>query len=415
MKSLNTKRYFYKYLFFVLIYYMKDCFQLKLIDCSLDSISQVGFDSLYAKKAIDKHIFKSIKICGLTCAQANILKQTALSVGTDCAVHRDVITGQVDLSDCILSGSISHFRKIVDKLKYQPFKLSILGQQLCDLLNLTLPVMLLRGKEFDFNNKVYVMGILNATPDSFSDGGRYNNIDNALSHYSNMVDNFVDIVDIGGESTRPFSSSVDVAEEIDRVIPLIKRIRNFDNKTILSIDTRNAKTAKFAIDSGVDIINDVSALDWDRSMIDVLKNCSCPIILNHSNGTPDTMQQNIDSQCDIVDKINSYFAKKIEYLQDNGIGKERIILDPGIGFGKSFKQNIDIFKRLKELKVHGCPLLIGHSRKNVVQNILNTSDNDILDIATSFLSAELINNGVNILRVHNVKLHSQLLKIHNLF
>lgn len=187
-------------------------------------IIHIGFDKAYVKKGINKHKFRTIKIYDLNCAQANILKQTALSTGTDCAVHKQVITGKVELSDCILSGTISQLEKICEKLKYQPLKLSSLASQISDTLFYKPETLMIRDIVLDWKMP-YIMGILNLTPDSFSDGGKYNTTEKAINHYKKMIEDGADIIDIGGESTRPFSQKITVEEEICRVIPVIEKIR----------------------------------------------------------------------------------------------------------------------------------------------------------------------------------------------
>lgn len=393
---------------------MNNFFKIKFIDSSEKELLNIGFDKTYTSKGINKHKFKTIKICGLNCAQANILKQTAISVGTDCAVHREVITGNIELSDCILSGSLNQFEKISQKLKYQPFKLSFLGDEIITLLSNKYQPIKIRNKIFDWNSQTYIMGILNVTPDSFSDGGMYIDIDKAVEHYKKLVSDGADIIDIGGESTRPYSQPVEIDEEIKRVIPVIKKIREFDSSTVISVDTRNSLTAKLSIEAGADIINDVSALEWDKEMLTVLKDKQCPVILNHSKGSPDVMQDN-PVYSDVVDEIFDYFSGKIKYLLGNDIEFSNIIIDPGLGFGKTTQQNIELIDRLEEFKTLGCPMLVGHSRKRFVKDVVQTDNNVELDIATAFLSQKLMNKNVNIIRVHNVSINKIIQKIEELF
>lgn len=393
---------------------MNNYFKMKFINISEKELLNIGFDKTYAHKGVNKHKFVSIKIYGLNCAQANILKQTAISVGADCAVHREVITGKVELSDCILSGSINQLDKIANKLKIQPFKLSFLGNEIQKQLSNKLAALIIRNKEFNWGENSYIMGILNITPDSFSDGGKYFDIEVSVNHYKKLVNDGADIIDIGGESTRPYSKPVEVNEEIDRVIPLIRKIREFDSNTVLSIDTRNSKTAKLAIETGADIINDVSSLDWDEGMLNVLKEKQCPIILNHSKGTPENMQDNPE-YLDVVDEIYDYFENKIQCLLESGVKKSCIIIDPGIGFGKTTEQNIEIIKRLEEFKSLGCPILVGHSRKRLIKDIVLCEDNDKLDIVTAMITQKLLSKKANIIRVHNVSLNKDALKLDSLF
>ena len=389
---------------------MENSFKLKLIDCNEKELKKIGFDKTYLRQGALKHNFRTIKICDINCAQANIIKQTALTTGTDCAVHREVITGKVDISDCILSGSVSQLVKIAEKLKYQPFKLSILSEQIKKLVSLLPDSLYVRDISIEWGKKTYIMGILNITPDSFSDGGEYFGTDKAIEHYKSLVQDGADFIDIGGESTRPFSKKVSSQEEQSRVVPIIKEIREFDQNTVISIDTRNASTARAAINAGADIINDVSALDWDENMINVLKDTKAPVVLNHSKGSPDVMQ-NDTCYTDVVDEIFDYLYKKIDFLVTNGIEQNKIIVDPGIGFGKSTEQNFEIIKRIEEFKSLGCPVLVGHSRKNFISETIESKDNSVLDTATLILSQMLADKKVDIIRVHNVKQHNILQKL----
>lgn len=383
---------------------MENSFKLKFLTCKESDLKNIGLDKTYTKRAFEKHSFKTLKIFNLTCAQANIIKQTALTCGTDCAVHREVITGKIDASDCILSGSIDELKKIAEKLKYQPLKLSQLSQNIKELLADNMPEAInIRDISISWQEP-YIMGILNVTPDSFSDGGLYTDIESAIEHYKELVKNS-DIIDIGGESTRPYSTPVSAEEEIKRVIPVIKAIREFDKNTILSIDTRNAKTAQKALGCGVDIINDVSAMEWDSHMTNIAIEHNCPVIIGHSSATPDIMQ-NHTNYSDVVEEIFTYFYNKLDLLVSSGIKKSNIIIDPGIGFGKTSEQNFEIINRLEELTSLGCPILVGHSRKNFIKETIKSNDIQTLDEATAILSQKLIEKRVNIIRVHNPELNN---------
>jgi dihydropteroate synthase len=216
------------------------------------------------------------------------------------------------------------------------------------------------------------MGILNVTPDSFSDGSKFMRLDNAIAQAKEMIANKVDIIDIGGESTRPGADSVSTEEELKRVIPVIKAIRVFSD-VIISIDTSKAVVASEAIAAGADIINDVSALEGDEKMLRVLQeNPDIPIILMHKKGTPQTMQIN-PYYDDVIDEIISYLADKINFCESNGIAKERIVIDPGIGFGKRQEDNLKIIQRLKEFHTLGVPILLGTSRKGFIAKIYDST------------------------------------------
>ena len=194
------------------------------------------------------------------------------------------------------------------------------------------------------------------------------------------------------------------------LLPVIRHIRSFDSSTIISIDTRNSQTAQKAIEAGADIINDISAFDWDEKMIDAVKDNDCPIILNHSKGTPEIMQNNTLYN-DVVDDIYDYLQRKIDLLIEKGIDPAKIIIDPGIGFGKTTQQNFEIINRLQEFKTLGCPILVGHSRKNFLKETIGSDNNEELDTATLTVSQKAIENSANIIRVHNVKPHRILLDV----
>ena len=380
-------------------------FNVKYFTPSVQELKKIGFDAGYLSQGLERHRFYSFKIYDLNPAQANILKQTAISCGTDCAVHRNTITGEAACSDCIISGSISEFRKICEKLKYQPFQLSVLGGEILSLIDYKPVSLKLHDKIFDWS-KPLVMGIVNVTPDSFSDGGAYYEQDCAVEHALNLIGDGADIIDIGGESTRPYADIVNVDEEIGRVVPVIKKIREINNSVPISIDTRNAITAKEALSAGADFVNDISGLDYDEKMLDVVLESGCPFILNHSLGTPDIMQDN-PVYADVVCEIYNHFLDKINRLCESGVDISRIIVDPGIGFGKTYEQNIEILRNIEQFRSLKLPLMVGHSRKSFLQKMFNTTDNIFLDQATSVVSDYLISKGVNILRVHNVKMLRQ--------
>lgn len=372
-----------------------------------ESIEEVGFDPSYLKKVLDKYKFKLLKIFDLTPQQASILKQSALSVGADCAVHREVITCQVEKTDVVLGGSYDQIRKIAQKLKQQPFSLSKLADCLLSQLEIQIEPIFFRDKVLDWS-KTYLMGILNVTPDSFSDGGEYLALDDAIYRARELA-LYSDILDIGGESTRPNAQKIDVDEEIKRVCPVIRAIREGGLDIPISIDTRNAKTAKQALLEGADIVNDVSGGVWDNEMLDVVSEFQSPFVLMHSIKTPLDMQENPEYER-LVDDIALDLAMKIEKAISHGVSKDKIIIDIGIGFGKKLEHNLELLKRIAEFKSFGCPLLVGVSRKSFLTEIVSL-DFDQKDTATLALNSYLVFQGVNILRVHNPQLQKKSLMI----
>ena len=220
-------------------------------------LNSIGFDKSYVHKAWEKFEYKNIKIFGLTLPQANILKQTALSVGADCATHRETITGKIETTDCILGGSLSQLEKIADKLSRQPFGLKNLGTEIINL------------KKHN-SSKTKIVGILNITPDSFSDGGEYNNFENAITHLKNLINDGADIIDIGAESTKPGSKPVSAEKQLSKLLPILNYINNnIENKPIISIDTRDSKVAEECLKAGANIINDVSGFNYDKNYSEI--------------------------------------------------------------------------------------------------------------------------------------------------
>lgn len=352
---------------------------------------QIGFDKTYTNKAKNKFEYKNFKIFDLNCAQANILKQTALTVGADCGTHREVITGKIEKSCVILGGSISQLQKIGQKLQFQPFGLKHLGEKLQSINKLKYP------------KQTQIMGVLNITTNSFSDGGDFLDFENAKKHLNQLIIDGADIIDIGAESTKPYSKPISSEEQLKRLVPILEYIKLKEIKTPISIDTRNAEVAQKCIDFGVSIINDVSGFDFDKKMADVIaNNPQIKIILQHSQGTPETMQDAPHYE-NLMDEIFINLKTKIDFALSKGIKKENIIIDPGIGFGKTKAHNMEILKRWQELKTFGCPILIGLSRKSLLG--MPEATNEEKDIYTLALDSVLITQKIDYIRVHNVKLH----------
>ena len=249
---------------------------------------------------------------------------------------------------------------------------------------------------FITSQKPIIMGILNITKDSFHDGGRYFDFKDALTRAENMIKEGADIIDVGGESTRPGASVVDVQEEIKRIKPVIKELSK--NNILVSCDTRNSLTMQVALDLGTKIINDVSSLNYDKNTLKLLKNYDCMYVLTHSKKTPKTMQNN-PIYNNVVCDIYNFFKNKLNILNRMKISKERIILDPGIGFAKTLDHNYSILKNLSIFLDLGHPLMIGVSRKSLIKSL---TENDTLTPSV-VLAVNAYNKGAKILRVHDVQ------------
>lgn len=249
--------------------------------------------------------------------------------------------------------------------------------------------------------RTLVMGIVNVTPDSFSDGGKYFVPITAIDFAFKLIDEGADIIDIGGESTRPGADKVSCSEELARVIPVIEGIRSNNNKILISIDTTKSVVAKEAVEAGANIINDVSGLSFDNQMPETIAQLKAPVIIMHMKGNPSDMQENPKYK-DVIDEIITYFKEKINIAINSGIEREMIILDPGIGFGKTVEHNFKILSELNRFNNLELPLLIGPSRKSFIGLTLNLPPEDRLD-GTAATVAVGVNNGARIVRVHDVK------------
>ena len=264
---------------------------------------------------------------------------------------------------------------------------------------------------FDSSGKPLIMGILNVTPDSFSDGGHFNNITSALMQAEKILNDGVDIIDIGGESTRPYSISVSSGEQVQRVIPIIKAIRTQLSSTVqISIDTQLSTVAKLALAEGANIINDISAGHNDPNILNVAVDYNCPIILMHIKGTPQTMQDN-PSYDNVVSDVLASLHISAERAKQAGIKQDKIILDPGIGFGKTIEHNLNLLGHLKLFVETGYPVLLGTSRKKFLNTITATKKPEDLALATSITTALAVMAGVKVLRVHDVKENRQALDV----
>jgi dihydropteroate synthase len=247
-----------------------------------------------------------------------------------------------------------------------------------------------------------VMGIINITPDSFSDGGDFLTNDAALRQAEQMVKDGAVIIDVGGESTRPGAKTVSTEQEIDRVLPVIEAIKN-RFEILVSVDTYKAPVARAAVlDGGADIVNDISALDFCENMAETIAALDVPVVLMHIKGSPETMQKDPFYR-NVIPELKQYFENRIDYAYSKGIKKEKLIIDPGIGFGKRVEDNLEIIKQLRQFKEFDLPILIGISRKSFLGKIAGEEDPKEREIETVTAGLIAILNGANIIRVHNVK------------
>ncbi len=268
----------------------------------------------------------------------------------------------------------------------------------------------------DTSEKTLVMGILNVTPDSFHDGGNYYDLESALNRARKMIDDGADIIDIGGESTRPNSSYISADEEIRRIVPVIKELSR-ETQVPISIDTYKAEVAEKAIRAGAQIINDISGLQSDKEMVRVAASNNTPIIIMHIKGHPHDFPKD-PVYNELIPEIISLLERRIEYSVKSGVAHDKIIVDPGIGFGKGVRQNAEILRHLNEFKCLNLPIMIGTSRKSFISKVLELSeDNDINESDSSLIGTLVtlviaVSKGANIIRVHDVKEAVQAVKMY---
>ena len=375
-------------------------------------MQEIKVDPYGIKIMVPKATTHLVRINSVSSIAANILKQEMLSLGGDVAVARDVLTGKARKTDCLLMGNLSQFMRLDGKLNKQPFGLSgLAGELACALANYKksdFRVSLGKYKLDLRKGRTYIMGVLNMTPDSFSADGLYQSaVNKIVDIVQKMVQDGADIIDVGGESSRPQAKPVPIKEELARTIPVIKALAK-RIRVPISIDTYKPEVARRALDNGAVIVNDITGLK-DPGMRRVASGYKAGVIIMHMQGNPRIMQKNphYDS---LIDEIIEYLDKSIERAVEAGIDREKIIIDPGIGFGKTLEHNLEILKRLKELKVLGRPVMVGPSRKSFIGKILNLEPQERI-FGTVPACVLAVENGANILRVHDVKQISQALKV----
>lgn len=345
---------------------------------------------------------------------AIILKQVMLSKGGECATPRDVISKNTEPVQVVLMGTVSQFQRAIKNLAMQPFGLRDLGKELEELLGRVLSVadepreMAAGSHTLRLGERTLIMGVLNVTPDSFSDGGDYDTVEDARDRAREMIKAGADIIDIGGESTRPGAAPVDLEEEADRTIPVIEALMG-EITVPVSIDTYKSEIARRALDAGASIINDISGLRFDPPMIGLLADRNVPVIIMHMQGDPRDMQEE-PAYDDVVSDIIRFLRRQAEAALGGGVKAEKIMIDPGIGFGKTLEHNLEIMRRLDEFSSLGYPLVLGTSRKRFIGEVLDRPVGERL-LGTAATVAFSISRGVDVVRVHDVEEMSEVVRM----
>jgi dihydropteroate synthase len=361
------------------------------------AIAFVGADRPGCSYMAPKAVHRLIMLEGVQPRQANILKQEMLSKGGEAAVARGVVDYSVPESRVLLMGTLRQYEALLAKLEFQPFGLRALAARIREALahreGFSPFVLDCRGRTLALGERTFVMGILNVTPDSFSDGGSCPDSGLAAEKARRMVDEGADIIDLGGESTRPGFSPVDEAEELARIMPVLERLVK-EIQVPISLDTTKAPVARQALEAGAHIINDQRGLQGDPALAGVAAEYGAPLVLMHN--------QKGTSYRELVGDIVEYFRESIRLAEQAGISREKLIIDPGFGFGKTPGQNLELLRRLKDLSCLGLPVLTGTSRKSTIGKVLNLPVDQRLE-GTAATVAVAIVNGAAIVRVHDVR------------
>lgn len=360
-----------------------------------------GFDGKAVRKMLEMTTGRFFLVEGIGPGESELLRQFALSLGISAMVSSGCYAGHADV--VLLAGTHNTLRSLCSTLSGQPSVLHFFSCELSRQLDLDVdrPKIWKTSKNLlDFSQRPCIMGILNVTPDSFSDGNKYLDVAQAVDYALEMQADGADIIDIGGESTRPFASEVDADEELRRIIPVIDGLAG-QIAIPLSVDTYKSSVAREALQAGAEIVNDISGLSFDPNMAGVVASASAGLVVMHTRGRPDVMQQDT-MYTDIVSEVMFFLRQSLSLAKSAGIPEDGIVVDPGVGFGKSVAGNLEILRRLDEFGSLGRPILIGTSRKSFIGAILGREVGE-RNYGTAATVALSLANGASIFRVHDVK------------
>ena len=369
-----------------------------------DILKRMDVDPYGIEAMLPKMVNMNIHIQGLPCKVANIIKQEMLAIGGDAAVARGAVACSIEKTDLILIGTLKQIRRFIEKISFQPFGLKLLAESLDTLLDNLLAehwTLKTSRRKMILGDRTRIMGILNVTPDSFSDGGRFDSPEKAVECAFQLVEDGADILDIGGESTRPGAEPVSLEEELRRTIPVIQGLSGKINVPI-SIDTTKAVIAREAVAAGAEIINDISAMRFDEQMPAVIASSGAAVVFMHMRGVPQTMQKGDLHYALLQGEMIDFFRERLNTALSAGILPEQVIIDPGIGFGKTRSDNLKLLKYLPEFNVLGRPILTGPSRKSFLGQEGRGGAVDRLEETAAAVTAAII-NGSQVVRVHDVK------------
>jgi dihydropteroate synthase len=351
-----------------------------------------------------------IRLDSLDIRAALILKQEMLSIGGEAALSREAAGLKTRTTPVLLMGTVHQFRRLVQKLTEQTFGLKDLAADLEELLqNLaTNPSFVVDGEDLLAGGKMLVMGVLNVTDDSFFEDSRFSKVDEAVAHGFRLMEEGADIIDVGGESTRPGSLPVDDQVEMDRILPVIRELKSGGVRNI-SVDTTKSQVALRALEEGANIVNDISGMNFEPEIRRVCARAGASAVLMHTRGRPETMQEKVDYK-DLLAQVCASLEDSMDQAVSAGISREKICLDPGIGFGKTPEQNIEIIARLGEIRSLGRAIMVGVSRKSFIGHFSGAQTRDRLPGSLGAAAAAAL-RGADILRVHDVAQTVQVLAV----
>lgn len=376
-------------------------------------IASCGVKKSRVEDALQATEHFTIRLEGVPAPDCIILKYRMLEAGGTLFFSESVVEKGAQFSDIILTGSRRQFRLLRESLQNEGFDLPTLGREILEVIEHYCRdsfVISYRGGSFTLTDRPLLVGVINVTPDSFSDGGDFFSPERAVEHGLTLAEEGADILDVGGESTRPGAQPVPVAEELRRAIPVISALSEKSSVPV-SIDTYKAEVAVEAISAGARMVNDITGLFGHSAMAEVVAEHKVPVILMHIKGTPKDMQASPKYK-DLISEIIRRLRQSLGRAKSCGIEFEKTIVDPGIGFGKTLEHNLEILARLDEFRSLGRPIMVGTSRKSFVGNILGTPPKERI-LGTAASSAIAIYKGAKLLRVHDVSETKQVLKVAN--
>lgn len=367
----------------------------------LAEMEAIGVDPVATGWLADRASFRPVRLEAVDGRAAALLKQQMLALGADCAVHRAVAGFDSEPRPVVLLGDLRTYQRLAARLERQPFGLPELAREVLAAVEASdRPRRELdcAGRSLPLGERTLVMGIINLTPDSFSGDGLGAEVEAAVEQARGFVDAGAEILDVGGESTRPESEPVGVDEELDRVLPVIESLAE-EFEAVISIDTSKPQVAEMAVAAGAGMVNDVTGLRSEQ-MIDCVERSGAAACVMHMKGTPREMQQDPTYE-EMMSEVYGFLADRVEAAVQAGIGRERLVVDPGFGFGKTVNHNLELLRRLREFRSLGAGVMIGTSRKSTIGTVLDRPVEGRL-MGTAATCAVAIANGADIIRVHDV-------------